>query len=42
MKGLLEKDPNKRLTIHKVLEHPWLADAKDYVDLFTHAEKLYI
>ena len=40
--GLLEKDPSKRLTTHQILQHPWMLDAKDTVELFTQAEKNYI
>jgi serine/threonine protein kinase len=24
LQGILEKDPNKRLTTQQILEHPWL------------------
>lgn len=40
--GLLEKDPSKRLTTKQIMAHPWMADAKDTVELFTQAEKNYI
>jgi len=40
--GLLEKDPSKRLTTTQILQHPWMQDAKDTVELFTQAEKNYI
>ena len=40
--GLLEKDPAKRLNTRQILAHPWMADAKDFVQLFTQAEKNYI
>lgn len=42
LSGLLEKDPVKRLTTRQILAHPWMADAKDSVELFTQAEKNYI
>ena len=42
LSGLLEKDPTKRLTVKQILGHPWMADAKDSVELFTQAEKNYI
>ena len=42
LEGLLEKDPEKRLTIRQVLRHPWMRDAKDTVELFTSAEQNYI
>ena len=37
LKGLLEKDPGKRLTIGAILNHPWLIDCPepDDVELFT-------
>ncbi len=42
LSGLLEKDPAKRLTTRQIMEHPWMRDAKDKVELFTQAEKNYI
>jgi len=33
--GLLEKDPAKRLSTRQILAHPWMADAKETVELFT-------
>lgn len=44
LKGLLEKDPEKRLTIGDILTHPWMEDALDasQVELFTEQEKQYI
>ena len=42
LRGMLEKEPAKRLTVKKILEHPWLSDAQDTVELFTNAEKNYI
>jgi serine/threonine protein kinase len=44
LKGLLEKDPQKRLSISQTLAHPWLADAVDASDmeLFTEQERQYI
>ena len=42
LEGLLEKDPQKRLSISQVLKHPWMKDAKDTVELFTSAEQNYI
>lgn len=37
LKGLLEKDPAKRLTIGAILNHPWLINAprEEEVELFT-------
>ena len=44
LKGLLEKDPGKRLTIGAILNHPWLIDCPepDDVELFTEQEVQYI
>lgn len=44
LKGLMEKDPEKRMTISQILKHQWLEDAKEshMVELFTEQEKQYI
>ena len=45
LKGLLNKNPNKRLTIDQILEHPWLKmDEKSNkkFHLFTKAEKIML
>jgi len=42
LSGLLEKDPAKRLTTKQIMAHPWMADARDTVELFTQAERNYI
>lgn len=42
IRGLLEPDPSKRMTIDKVRLHPWLAEAQDpefTVEIFTDEEK---
>ena len=40
LKGLLNKDPRKRLTIEQILNHPWLSDIdKSKNHLFSKAEK---
>ena len=41
LKGLLEKDPKKRLTVGAILNHEWMQDAKDFqgVELFTDQER---
>jgi len=41
LKKLLEKDPEKRITIKDILSHPWLGDAPDPkdVELFSEAER---
>lgn len=31
LRGLLEKDPSKRLTLAKLLEHPWISDSRSDV-----------
>jgi len=43
LKGLLNKNPNKRLTCDEILAHPWLKDVNENLDnnkyhLFTKAE----
>ena len=42
LNGILNKDPNKRLTIEQILSHPWLnSKNKDKnLNLFTQAEKI--
>lgn len=44
LKGLMEKDPAKRMTVSEILQHEWLADAQDsrQLELFTDQEKQYI
>lgn len=44
LKGLLEKEPAKRLNISQILGHIWLKDAVDASDmeLFTEQERQYI
>ena len=40
LKGLLNKNPKKRLTCDEILNHPWLSDQNSYkILLFTKAEK---
>ena len=36
---LLEKDPKYRITIEEILDHDWLIDAENRVEIFTPAEK---
>ena len=41
LKGLLNKDPSKRLTCSQILNHPWLKHSNnnmDFLNLFTKAE----
>ena len=42
LNGILNKDPNKRLTIEQILYHPWLNSKKKdkKLNLFTQAEKI--
>ena len=45
--GLLNKDPNKRLTIEQILNHPWLKEEEDdltnnKLHLFTKAEMIML
>jgi serine/threonine protein kinase len=44
IKGLLEKDPEKRMTIPMILNHPWLRDAPrpQDLELFSEQERQYI
>ena len=42
LNGILNKDPNKRLTIEQILAHPWLnsSNKNKNLNLFTKAEKI--
>ncbi len=44
--GLLQSDPNKRLNINQILNHPWLSGVnvnyRKEVNLFTDAEKILL
>ena len=48
LNGLLNKNPDKRLTIEQILEHPWLNEREDFLidegkyKLFTKAEMILI
>ena len=44
LQGLLNKNPNKRLTIDEILNHPWLKKEKDIkkYKLFTKAERIML
>ena len=47
LKGLLNKDPKKRLTCDEILNHPWLSDFKEKnatnkIHLFTKAEMVML
>lgn len=39
LKGILEKEPSKRLSYKQILAHPWMADVEPHMDLFTEQEK---
>ena len=40
LKGLLNKDPKKRLNCEQILNHPWLEDSHSHkINLFSKAEK---
>lgn len=38
IKGILEVDPWKRLTLKQILTHPWLEDVNDNLQIFTENE----
>ena len=39
LKGLLEVDPLKRLSTDRILNHTWLKNIKDDINIFTETEK---
>lgn len=39
LKGILERDPRKRLTYKQILDHPWMSDVVPHMNLFTELEK---
>ncbi len=39
LKGILEKDPSKRLKISEILKHPWMQDIPEKMSVFTEQEK---
>jgi serine/threonine protein kinase len=41
LRGMMEKDPNKRLSVSQILQHKWLEDVQDSrnIELFTEQEK---
>lgn len=39
---ILDKNPASRISIEGILQHPWMHDAKERVELFTSAEKNYM
>ena len=38
----LEKDISQRITIPQILAHPWLADVKEDLQLFSESDREYI
>lgn len=42
IKGLLTRNPKKRLTVDQALKHPWLAKAETSMNIFNDGEKLII
>lgn len=39
LKGILERDPSKRLKISEILKHPWMQDMPEKISVFTEQEK---
>ena len=39
LQGILVKDPTKRLTPSKILEHPFLTEVKNKANVFSQSEK---
>ena len=39
LKGLLNKDPAKRLTCEQILKHPWLSNINSSINLFSKTER---
>ena len=39
VRGILEKDPAKRLSFDGILRHPWMSDIPEKVSVFTEQEK---
>ena len=39
MRSMLETDPKKRITIQKILAHPWLQLPEDPCEIFNQEEK---
>ena len=34
MKAMLNTDPNSRITISKILSHPWMKSSKEPIEIF--------
>ena len=39
MRSMLETDPKKRISIQKILQHPWLQLPEDPCEIFNQEEK---
>lgn len=39
MRSMMETDPDKRITINKILQHPWITSASNDIDIFNEEEK---
>ncbi len=39
LRSMLETDPQKRISIQKILKHPWILSAQDDYDIFSPEEK---
>ena len=39
MRNMMETDPNKRITINKILKHPWITSAATEYEVFNDEEK---
>ena len=39
LKGLLEKDPAKRMTVPEILKHPWFKNLEKSMQIFNEQEK---
>lgn len=39
IKGLLTRNPKQRLTVDKVLKHPWLKTVEENINIFNDGEK---
>jgi serine/threonine protein kinase len=39
IKGMLERDPKKRLSVEQILEHPWFDDLDPELSIFNDQEK---
>ena len=39
LRQMLETDPDKRISIRKILEHPWFKDLDPNLEIFNKEEK---